>query len=57
MMDWMQNGSNSKRKRPGTDRVMQQESKRYKSEKHPQTFAREAFKKFEASRAHVCKTR
>lgn len=23
---------------------MQQESKRYKSEKHPQTFAREAFK-------------
>lgn len=56
MMDWMQNGSNSKGK-DLEQRVMQQESKRYKSEKHPQTFAREAFKKFEASRAHVCKTR
>lgn len=35
MMDGMQSGLNSKGKRPGTDRVMQQESKRYKSEKTP----------------------
>lgn len=53
MMDWMQNGSNSK----GKDLEQERKARDIKVRNTHKHLHGNLSKKFEASRAHVCKTR